>query len=63
MHAHLLFLPVLSDPVPDAAGRIVKAIEKVVENAERLAQTDGFYTEDKAPVKAPSSQILGVDGF
>ena len=63
MHSHLLFLPVLSDPVPDAADRIVKAIQKVIENAEQLALTEGFYTEDKAPAKASSSQVLGVDGF
>ncbi len=63
MHAHLLFLPVLSDPVPDAAERIVAAIRKVLENADRLAQTEGFFTEEEAPHRGAMDGVLGVEGF
>jgi len=37
MLEHLVFLPVLSDPVPDAAEQILKAIRKVAEHAHQLA--------------------------
>ena len=63
MHVHLLFLPVLSDPVPNAAERIVKAIRKVIENADKLAQTDGFFTEEEETQKPSTAEVLGVDGF
>jgi perosamine synthetase len=63
MHAHLLFLPVLSDAVPGAAERIVTAIRKVVESADKLVQTEGFFTEEEAPRKGPSAEMLGVEGF
>jgi dTDP-4-amino-4,6-dideoxygalactose transaminase len=37
MVEHLVFLPVLSDPVPDAAKRVLEAIRKVSEHASQLA--------------------------
>jgi dTDP-4-amino-4,6-dideoxygalactose transaminase len=37
MLEHLIFLPVLSDPVPDAAERVLEAIRKVADNAHQLA--------------------------
>jgi dTDP-4-amino-4,6-dideoxygalactose transaminase len=36
--SQLLFLPVLSDPVEDAADKVIAAIRKVVEHAEELAK-------------------------
>jgi len=63
MHAHLLFLPMLSDPVPDAPERIVTAIRKVVDNADKLARSEGFFTEEEVPRKDTSADMLGVEGF
>ena len=36
--SQLVFLPVLSDPVADAAEQVVAAIRKVAEHAEVLAE-------------------------
>jgi len=36
MLEHLIFLPVLSDPVPDAAQRVLAAIRKVAAHAHQL---------------------------
>jgi len=40
MHANLVSLPVLSDPVPEAASRILTAIKKVSANAQALKEAD-----------------------
>ena len=63
MHAHLLFLPVLSDPVLDAADRIVNALRNVIENAETLVRTEGFFTERDARKQPAIAEILGTQGF
>jgi len=39
MLEHLVFLPVLSDPVPDAAERVLAAIRKVAAHAHQLVST------------------------
>jgi perosamine synthetase len=36
MHDHLVFLPVLSDPVPGAAEKVLAALRKVAHHAEAL---------------------------
>ena len=36
MHANLVFLPVLSDPVPDAAQQIIDRVRHVAEHADRI---------------------------
>jgi dTDP-4-amino-4,6-dideoxygalactose transaminase len=36
MHANLVFLPILSDPVPDAAKQILERIRRVVESADQI---------------------------
>jgi len=37
MLEHLVFLPVLSDPVPDAVERVLDAIRKVADRAHQMA--------------------------
>jgi hypothetical protein len=36
MRERLVFLPVLSDPVPEAAENVLAAIRKVAQHAEQL---------------------------
>ena len=36
----LVFLPVLTDPIPHAAGRVLAAIDKIARHAEMLVKSD-----------------------